>query len=126
MIDANKAKKLLEDNEEYFRARHWFPETYVKADGFHFNIRHQLDGSSISDSYEVLKMLYEVLREEDDEPAIIKPPMTDDELLAAEGYEMICESPLEISSINDQNIFISGFPARIFLDTLREKNRKNC
>lgn len=123
MIDANKAKKLIEEHEAYFRARHWFPETYVKSDGFHFNIRHQLDGSSISDSYEALKLLYEVLREEDEDPAEIKAPLTDEQLLAAHGYELVCESPLEITSIEEENVFMSGFPARLFLDNLRQKNK---
>ena len=41
MIDANKAKHLLEEHEDYFRSKHWFPETYlilpiVKTRGFCF------------------------------------------------------------------------------------------
>mgnify|MGYP003424224050 CR=1 FL=1 len=54
MIDAKKAKHLLAEHEDYFRSKHWFAETYVKTDGFHFNIRNQLNGCSIVDSYQAL------------------------------------------------------------------------
>lgn len=119
MIDASKARKLLEDQEEYFRSKHWFPDTYVKTDGFHFNIRHQLNGCSIVDSYQALQFLYETLREEDEEENSVKPVLSDEAVLLKHGYERISESPLEIASVDDQHVFVSGEAAIILLSSLR-------
>lgn len=119
MIDANKAKNLLEEHDTYFRSKHWFSETYVKTDGFHFNLRHQLNGCSIVDSYQALQFLYETLREEDEEEDEVKPRLSDEDVLLRHGYEMICESPLEIASIDDQHVFVSGEAALILLSSLR-------
>jgi hypothetical protein len=119
MIDANKAKNLLEEHDAYFRSKHWFSETYVKTDGFHFNLRHQLNGCSIVDSYQALQFLYETLREEDEEVDEVKPRLSDEDVLLRHGYEMICESPLEIASIDDQHVFVSGEAAVILLSSLR-------
>lgn len=119
MIDATKARKLLEEQEEYFRSKHWFPEIYVKTNGFHFNIRHQLNGCSIVDSYQALQFLYETLREEDAEENSVKPILSDDEVLLKHGYERISESPLEIASVDDQHVFVSGEAAIILISSLR-------
>lgn len=123
MIDANKAKNLLEEHDEYFRSKHWFSETYVKTDGFHFNLRHQLDGCSIVDSYQALQFLYETLREEDEDKEPVKPRLSDEEVLLKHGYEMICESPLEISSVDDQHVFVTGSAAVILLSSLRSMTK---
>lgn len=120
MIDANKAKNLLEEHEAYFRSKHWFPETYVKTDGFHFNIRNQLNGCSIVDSYQALQFLYETLREEDEEEDTVKPRLSDEEVLLKHGYELLCQSPLEITSVDDQHVFVSGEAAIILLASLRD------
>lgn len=119
MIDAKKAKHLLAEHEDYFRSKHWFAETYVKTDGFHFNIRNQLNGCSIVDSYQALHFLYETLREEDEEPDIVKEPLSDEEFLLQHGYELLCKSPMEITSVDDQHVFVSGEAALILLASLR-------
>ena len=122
MIDANKAKHLLEEHEDYLRSKHWFPETYVKTDGFHFNLRNQLNGCSIVDSYQALHFLYETLREEDEEEDTVKPSLSDEDFLLQHGYEMICNSPMEITSVDDQHVFVSGEAAIILLASLRHQS----
>lgn len=117
MSDANKAKKLLETHDAYFRSKHWFADTYVKTDGFHFSIRHQLNGCSIVDCYQALQFLYEALCEEDDTPE--KPRLTDEEVLLQNGYEILGKSPLEITSISEEHVFVSGEAAVILLSSLR-------
>lgn len=119
MSDANKAKKLLETHDAYFRSKHWFADTYVKTDGFHFSIRNQLNGCSIVDCYQALQFLYESLREADEDDAPSKPRLTDEQVLLQHGYEMLSESPLEITSISEDHVFVSGEAAVILLSSLR-------
>jgi hypothetical protein len=124
MSDDTKAKKLLEEQNAYFRSKNWIPEIYVKADGFHFSIQHS-DGSRIVDCYQALQLVYDALREEDDDGYVSKPPMTDEQILFASGYEMLCESPLEITSTINPKVFISGFSANLLLSTLRQNYRNS-
>lgn len=124
MSDDTKAKKLLEEQNAYFRSKNWVPEIYVKADGFHFSIQHS-DGSRIVDCYQALQLVYDELREADDDGYVSKPPMTDDQILFANGYELLCESPLEITSVSNSKVFIGGSAAKSLLSTLRQNYRNS-
>jgi len=48
--------------------------------------------------------------------------LTDEQLLAENGWTLECESPLEIR--DDEGSFASGFAARIVLKQLRDDHRK--
>ena len=86
---------------------------------FSFSVSHE-DGSCITNSEEALIFLLAELEEEELANSPEKQEKMED-VLEFFGYEIICESPLEITHKDDQDVFISGFAAILLVSNLRSK-----
>jgi hypothetical protein len=84
-----------------------------------FSLTHA-EGSCIKNSEESFIFLLEELEELEDE-ASTKEPESIETVLKFFGYELICESPLEITKIDDKDVFVSGMAASILVSNLRSK-----
>lgn len=119
MKDIKDTQNSVETYLKYLTYRGWKVDTCFDAEGFKFKVSHE-NGSSISNSFDALVLLYETLQKNEEK---IKEPISDEELLKNKGYYMICESPLVLGAVYDDSVEIKGFTAHLFLDNLRQKHR---
>lgn len=80
------------------------------------------NGCQIKNSTKALIALIEELVEEEIDELNNNLKLSDEDLLAIFGYEIVCESPLEIKKEDE---FISGQAAKIMISYLRNKKHQN-
>lgn len=108
---------LTEKQLNLFKKYDWSFDLY--KNNYSFSISHK-DGSCIANSEEALIFLLEQLEEEELENSPKELEKMED-VLEFFGYKIICESPLEITHSDYNDVFISGFAALLLVSNLRSK-----